>query len=146
MEDPTFVEGLLLQTGSEIFTALKQPSQSRKARLLVRFLTSLVVPGVVQPSAALGILRALVDKALEIASAAPEGDDGRKWQPYTDNLVYMALMALPFGGPELGESSPEQMSALLEAVDAYMAKRPRDTQPALRPFAAAIKDDDPIAE
>lgn len=58
----------------------------------------------------------------------------------------MALMALPWGGPELAESVPEQLEGLMGAVDAYMARRPRDTQPSLRPFAAAVKEDDPVAE
>lgn len=79
-------------------------------------------------------------------TAGPTGDGGRSWQPYADHLVYIALLALPWGGPELAESVPEQLSGLLGAVDAYMAKRPRATQPSLRPFAAAIKEDDPVAE
>ena len=78
--------------------------------------------------------------------AGPAGDDGRSWQPYADHLVYMALMALPWGGPELAESLPAELAALLQAADAYMAKRPRSSQPSLRPFAAAIKEDDPVAE
>lgn len=78
--------------------------------------------------------------------AGPTGDDGRSWQPYADHLVYASLMALPWGGPELAESVPEEMTALLEAVDSYMSRRPRSTQPSLRPFAAAIKEDDTVAE
>lgn len=78
--------------------------------------------------------------------AGPEADDGRAWQPYTDFLVYSALLALPWGGAELAESVPDELGALLSAVDAYMARRPRAAQPSLRPFAAAIKDDDAVAE
>ena len=78
--------------------------------------------------------------------SGPAGDDGRSWQPYADHLVYMALMALPWGGPELAESVPAELAALLQAVEAYMAKRPRSSQPSLRPFAAAIKEEDPVAE
>jgi nuclear cap-binding protein subunit 1 len=58
----------------------------------------------------------------------------------------MALMALPWGGAELAEALPETLSALLEAVGRYMGRRPRASQPSLRPFAAAIKEDDPVAE
>ncbi len=78
--------------------------------------------------------------------AGPPGDDGRSWQPYADYLVYTSLMALPWGGPELAESVPEEVAALLQAVDSYMVKRPRSSQPSLRPFAAAIKEDDAVAE
>lgn len=60
--------------------------------------------------------------------------------------MYAALVALPWGGPELAESVPEQLAALLAAVEAYMGRRPRATQPSLRPFSAAIKDEDPLAE
>lgn len=38
------------------------------------------------------------------------------------------------------------LQGLLEAVGRYMALRPRSTQPSLRPFFAAIKDDDTVAE
>jgi hypothetical protein len=80
------------------------------------------------------------------ATAGPAGDDGRSWQPYTDQLVYMALVALPWGGPELGEPLPGEVEALLAAADDYVRKRPRSSQPSLRPFAAAIKEHDPVAE
>lgn len=83
---------------------------------------------------------------LQPAAAGPAGDDGRSWQPYADHLVYMALMALPWGGPELADSVPEQLGGLLDAAEAYLGRRPRASQPSLRPFAAAIKEDDPVAE
>ncbi len=55
-------------------------------------------------------------------------------------------MALPWGGAELADSVPAELAALLGAVDGYMGRRPRSTQPSLRPFAAAIKEDDAVAE
>lgn len=76
------------------------------------------------------------------AAAAPAGDDGRSWQPYADHLVYTALMALPWGGPELAESVPDAVADLLAAAEAYLGKRPRSTQPSLRPFSAAVKKDE----
>jgi len=76
------------------------------------------------------------------AAAAPAGDDGRSWQPYADHLVYTALMALPWGGPELAESVPDAVADLLAAAAAYLGKRPRSTQPSLRPFSAAVKKDE----
>jgi len=36
--------------------------------------------------------------------------------------------------------------ALMASVDAYMAVRPRSHQPSLRPFFAAVKEEDTIAE
>jgi nuclear cap-binding protein subunit 1 len=55
-------------------------------------------------------------------------------------------VALPWGGPELAESVPDELAGLMAAVDAYMAARPRATQPSLRPFSAAIHEGDPVAE
>ena len=48
--------------------------------------------------------------------------------------MYIVLMALPWGGPELAESVPADMQKLLADVEAYMGLRPRLHQPALRPF------------
>jgi nuclear cap-binding protein subunit 1 len=76
-------------------------------------------------------------------SAGGSGDSGRLWQPYTDYLVYAALMALPWGGAELAESAPSDLERLFGGVEAYMAARPRASQPALRPFLR-LKDADDI--
>lgn len=43
-------------------------------------------------------------------------------------------MALPWGGAELADSAPADLERLFEGVAAYMAARPRASQPALRPF------------
>lgn len=88
----------------------------------------------------------LPPRTAPIPVAAPAGDDGRSWQPYADHLVYTALVALPWGGPELAESVPEAVAGLLAAAEAYMGKRPRSTQPSLRPYSASVREDDPVAE
>lgn len=38
------------------------------------------------------------------------------------------------------------VQALIAGAEEYMSLRPRATQPSLRPFFAAIKEDDTIAE
>lgn len=43
-------------------------------------------------------------------------DQGRRWQPYTDFLVYSALMALPWGGPDLAQSAPAELDRLFAKV------------------------------
>ena len=43
-------------------------------------------------------------------------DQGRRWQPYTDFLVYSALMALPWGGPDLAQSAPAELDRLFTKV------------------------------
>lgn len=144
MEDPEFVGDLVREVSLELKEALLDPKRYRRARLLLRLLVSLVVPGVVQPTSAITALRAAVDVSLALASSSSDSD-GRTWQPYADYLVYMALSALPFGGRELGEAAPDMWSDLIAAADLYLNKRPRDTQPGLRPFGAAVKEDDPLA-
>ncbi|KAL4428043.1 hypothetical protein ABPG75_002132 [Micractinium tetrahymenae] len=148
VDDPEAAAGLVARAGAELHAAL-QPGPGcdpRRARLLLRFCAALVPTNVLHAGSLVAALRALVDVAVAAAEASPEGDDGCSWQPYTDHLVYSALMVLPWGGAELAESVPAELSALLAAVDAYMACRPRSTQPSLRPFAAAIREDDAVAE
>jgi nuclear cap-binding protein subunit 1 len=145
VDEPAFVAELLDQAGSELNEALQDPKLFRKARLLLRFLTSLVVPGVVQPSSVLSSLKTLVDVAVNTASSGTDSD-GRTWQPYTDQLIYMALMAIPFGGSELSAASGAALNELVAAAESYLDKRPRSSQPGLRPFAANVTDDDMLAE
>ena len=82
-------------------------------------------------------------------------DSGRTWQPYTDFLVYAALMALPWGGPELmggdeadgggGGVGPEA-SRLFDMAREYMEMRPRAAQPGLAPFFAETSPEDAAAQ
>lgn len=149
VDEPAFVAEILEQAGSELNDALQDPKLFRKARLLLRFLTSLVVPGVVQPSSILSSLKTLVDVAVSTAHASlnsASDTDGRTWQPYTDQLVYMALMAIPFGGSELSAASGAALNELVAAADIYLEKRPRSSQPGLRPFAASVTENDILAE
>lgn len=149
VDEPALIAELLDQAGSELNDALQDPKLFRKARLLLRFLTSLVVPGVVQPSSVLSVLKTLVDVAINTADASISSGadtDGRTWQPYTDQLVYMALMAIPFGGSELSDASGAELNDLVSAAESYLNKRPRSVQPGLRPFAASVTENDLLAE
>lgn len=51
-------------------------------------------------------------------------------------------MALPWGGSELAESAPAELERLFATVIQYMEKRPRPSQPALRPFTEAKDEND----
>ncbi len=149
VDEPAFVAEILEQATSELNEALQNPKLFRKARLLLRFLTSLVVTGVVQPSSVLAVLKTLVDVAVNTAETSPKSGndaDGRTWQPYTDQLVYMALMAIPFGGSELSAASGAALNDFVAAAESYLEKRPRSSQPGLRPFAASVTDNDMLAE
>ena len=147
VDESSIAANLLNQVSAELNDALNDPASYRKARLLLRFLTALAVPGVVQPLSAVAALKSVVDAAANVAASAPVSDeDGRTWQPYADHLVYMALTAVPFGGSEVGEGAGDALAELIAAAESYLEKRPRSSQPGLRPFAASIKEDDPIAE
>jgi nuclear cap-binding protein subunit 1 len=149
VDEPALVAEILAQAGSELNEALQDPKLFRKARLLLRFMASLVVPGVVQPSSIVSALKTLVDVAVTTAETSPKtgnDTDGRTWQPYTDQLVYMALMAIPFGGSELSAASGTALNELVSAAESYLEKRPRSSQPGLRPFAASVTENDAVAE
>jgi hypothetical protein len=62
----------------------------------------------------------------------PAGSDptGLTWQPWCDQLVYMVLGALVWGGLALQEGCPAEHSSLLEAVATYMAARPMQVRAA----------------
>ena len=45
---------------------------------------------------------------------------GATWQLWTDQLIYMVAMALPWAGAELGEGAPTELGKLMEAIDAYI--------------------------
>ena len=69
-----------------------------------------------------------------VCSAGNMQDGGRLWQPYTDFLVTSALLAVPWGGPEMAESAPNDVQQLLASARSYQQARPRQTQQALRPL------------
>lgn len=67
----------------------------------------------------------------------------RRLQPYTDYLVYSAVIALPWLAPELQhlESDPEGLTTFSSSVEQYLGIRPRAAQDALNPFPVANGDD-----
>lgn len=69
-----------------------------------------------------------------MCNAGDMQDGGRLWQPYTDFLVTAALMAVPWGGPEMAESAPNDVQQLLASARSYQQARPRQMQQALRPL------------
>lgn len=70
------------------------------------------------------------------------GGDAQAWQPYADFLVSSVLMALPWGGSELAESAPDQITLLFSAAESYINTRPHKQQLGLRPFLHATEDPD----
>jgi hypothetical protein len=148
VDEPELVAVLLSHAHASLHAALSPGSlDAPRARLLLRLLCALVVTNVLHASAALGALRGAIDAAQAAADAgAAAGVPGASWQPYTDFLAAAALCALPWGGAELAEGAPATLAALLDAAAQYEEGRPARSSPALRPFAAGVKPDDPLAE
>ena len=72
-----------------------------------------------------------------------KAEASRTLQPYTDYLVYSAVIALPWLAPELQhlESDPEGLTTFSSSVEQYLSIRPRATQDALNPFPVANEDE-----
>lgn len=148
-DDPTSISALVSSAAEGVGTSLRN-GDSGRARLLLRLLAALVVPGVLHPTTMLTALGQIVSSALAIATDAGPSSDGRSWQPYTDSVVHAALMALPWGGSDLvGAADDEsegrqELEDLWKTVESYMAVRPRSQQPGLAPFfpSAGVPEDD----
>ena len=65
-------------------------------------------------------------------------------QPYTDYLMYTAVIALPWLSPELHnlEIDPEGLTEFASAVEQYLSIRPRSVQEALNPFDPVSNGED----
>lgn len=156
VDEPGTAQLVLDGTFASLITALQPTSLDiHRARLLLRLIVALVPVNVVHAADALSVVRLFIDAAQSIlekakARAQADGeevdDDGSSWQPYTDWLMYSALISLPWGGPELAHAAGDDISALLGSVATYIERRPRQSQPGLRPFAAPVKEDDILAE
>lgn len=143
--EPDFVKQLIDQAGKELNESLQSASSYRRARLLLRFFATLTILGTVQSVSLIDLLRKFVDTAIQVADSATSDDDA-SWQPYSDALVCMAAVALPFGGNELAESVPSQIIDFMSAVNVYMSKRKRALQLSLCPFGGNVQEDDHLTQ
>lgn len=142
MEDEEFVKQLILKANEEFNDSLQTANRPR-ARLLLRLFAALVVSNVLLPSSVVELLDTLMSYVVSIIESADS--TGHSWQLWTDYLVAIVLLALPWGGSELVDSAPSEFSLLFEKVEKYMSKRPVHNDPTLRPFLGPIKEDDAAA-
>jgi hypothetical protein len=61
---------------------------------------------------------------LHVRVLAGADPSGLTWQPWADQLVYMVLGALVWGGLALQDACPAEHSSLMDALGSYMAARP----------------------
>ncbi|GBF87915.1 nuclear cap-binding subunit 1 [Raphidocelis subcapitata] len=109
-----------------------------RARLLVRWLACLVAPGVVSGASVARLLGELLDAARAGAEAGAGDGGGAAWQPWADHLAYCAVAALPWAGGDLADAAPDELGAVLEAAEAYMAARPAARDEGLSPWLPGI--------
>jgi len=151
VEEPDLIPPLLSKALEAISSSMQPGGDFRRARLVLRFLCALVVTGVVQPTDALAAVQSFVDTANTIltqaSSSSASPSSSSTWQPYTDWLVYSALIALPWGGPELaGGIGDQALQHLLTSAKSYIDTRPTQSTTSFKPFAAAVKEDDLVAD
>eukprot|EP00884_Botryococcus_braunii_P002772 jgi/Botrbrau1/12496/Bobra.0169s0043.1 len=111
---------------------------------MLRFLAALTTTNVVLPNSFIDLLQGIADRCLALAKAdGAREDEGRRWQPYADHLIHMALMALPWGSSMLPNEAGPLLDTFFESVVQYMDLRPRTVQPVLRPFFEDVRGGTP---
>ncbi|GMH33943.1 hypothetical protein BSKO_01777 [Bryopsis sp. KO-2023] len=144
VEDAEFVKELLQKANDDFSAALSKPDIHR-ARLLFRLFASLVASNVLLPSSLVELIDVLLNAVISTLETTQDST-GRSWQPWTDYIVNIILMALPWGGSELADSAPAEFTSVFEKVEKYANERPIQNDVALRPFLASIKEDDIAAK
>ena len=124
---PAFVEDVVRDAIERIEATLRSDdvSDCTRARLLLRFVALLPSVGVVEPSAAVDVLDAVVCAALAAADAAEPG-----WQPRADFLVYAVLAVHAVGG---ANPRPRRGRGHVRAPHAVRRRVPRKAPPGSRP-------------
>jgi len=136
---PAFVEDVVRDAIERIEATLRSDdvSDRTRARLLLRFVALLPSVGVMEPSAAVDVLDAVVCAALAAADAAEPG-----WQPRADFLVYAVLAVMPWAGRTLALGEGEgTFERLMQSVEEYLGKRRQGPDPAAMIFASDATDD-----
>ena len=127
------------------------------ARAMLRFLASLAALGVTPAAPVRTCLLDVLQAARRCAESHRE-QPHTLWQPYSDSLVRIALLALPFGMPRLAqgtaEVAPDQLpegegdllGPLFETTEAYLSLRPCGMDRRYAPCTVAIDGSDPTED
>lgn len=107
--------------------AAVETEECNKMRILLRFLSLLMVNFVVPPSSVVE-----TSEILLAASAACIVESAPWLQPRADFFVFCVLAALPFGALFLLNKAEEDLERILAAVEAYMTLRTRILLPERR--------------
>ncbi|KAF6253367.1 armadillo-type protein [Scenedesmus sp. NREL 46B-D3] len=142
-ENPDWVNGFVAAAGQRFESELAA-GRVDGPRLLLRLFACLSRASVLHHADVVGLLQRLLEAAHSLATAGSD-PSGLTWQPWCDQLAYMVLGALVWGGLPLQEGCPAEHSSLLEAVSSYMAARPVQESVELRPMYGASDASDASA-
>ncbi|KAL3143241.1 hypothetical protein ABBQ38_002092 [Trebouxia sp. C0009 RCD-2024] len=150
--DEESIVNMLLDKACEGLNQALATGDRYRARLLLRLLAGLTTANVVSMPSMFATLNHIVSTAVQVLQgtldAGTKAEAGRRLQPYTDFLVYSAVIALPWLAPELQhlESDPEGFITFSDSVQQYLEIRPNSSsQDALNPFTLAGTAEDSLA-
>lgn len=115
---------------------MKPGGDSFKAQSLLRFIAQLIPCNVVTSDFLCDILDEMIQGAQTVAP-----DYREVWQPYTDNLICLALGALPFAGSGFFAHCESRIQNLMNMCEKYIESRPIKAFEGLRPFSGKAEED-----
>jgi len=144
LENGELVKKLLKAICDEFVLSLQEASLLR-SRMLIRLLCAFIPWRVITTQSLFNLLNRILDRVLNLFES--NGDPtGRSWQPWTDHLVHIVLMGLPWGGTDLMQGElQEQWTQLFQKIQTYIDGRPIHRDVCLSPFLAPIKENDTAA-
>lgn len=142
-EASEFVEKIIEKSNEQFNESLAQ-GDFHRGKMLLRFFCALVLTNVLSASSVISALDAVVETAVASLSAVPSGAQ-KAWQLWSDKLVSLVVLALPWARSELADSVGPELRRVGERIDAYLAARPYSESAEFRPFFVATGDNDAAA-
>jgi len=112
----------IVRQASERLAAALTAGDHAGARPMLRLLGACAAHGAVDGAAVVAVMEAIVNAAGKCAEANA-GKPHTLWQPYSDSLVRITLLALPFLAPGASEEGVKLISGLLGTAGTYMGLR-----------------------
>lgn len=132
-----------LKNAVTCFVSALNESEWIRSRMILRYFVALVSSGALLAATVLSLLHKILDSAIDISQISKD-PSGRSWQPYTDFLTYMVLIALPWGGDSLFTEA--DWNVFVDKVKQYIKNRPLQEDPGTCPFLAPIRENDLAAQ
>eukprot|EP00210_Caulerpa_lentillifera_P002221 g2134.t1 len=144
LEYSELIEKLLMKIRDEFILAL-QDSVLLRSRILLRLLCAFIPWRIITPHSFLNLLNQIMEHVMNVLNTN-EDPTGRSWQPWTDHLVHIILISLPWGGTTLLQGDLlQEWNQLFQNAQTYINDRPIQRDASLSPFVAPIKENDTAA-